>query len=103
MADKLPKSNSGLIKSVSGTDLGSDQQKHYDGDGDSEIVRERTILEREVIARHDAAEELIAGLDTDPTKVYIPSMLSDALFCGHLVTDMDSIAGVSAHSSSFGV
>ena len=70
------------------------------------MTRQSTKLEREVAARHDEAEKLISGLsdsEEDPTKVYIPSMLSGAIFCGHLVTDMDSIAGVSAHSCRFGV
>ncbi len=56
-----------------------------------------TQLEREVIARHDAAAALISHLAAssadDPSAVYMPSMLTGALFCGHLVTDMDSIAG----------
>ena len=45
--------------------------------GSPRLKREITTLEREVLARHDAAEKLIAGLadDLDPTKAYVPSML----------------------------
>ena len=43
------------------------------------------------------SQALIEGLievhNDDPTKVYVPSALNGAIFCGHLVTDMDSIAG----------
>ena len=57
-----------------------------------------TKLEREVLARKESADALIKDLKErsdadDPTQIYMPSMLKGALFCGHLVTDMDSIAG----------
>jgi manganese-dependent inorganic pyrophosphatase len=38
----------------------------------------------------------------DPTRVYFPSMLNGALFCGHLVTDMDSIAGAIGAADLYG-
>jgi hypothetical protein len=43
-----------------------------------DVVCEFTILQKEVMARHDAAEALITNLsvgEMDPTKVYMPSML----------------------------
>jgi hypothetical protein len=72
---------------------------------DPNVMCEFTTLEREVLARHDAAEALIVGLSNgehDPTKVYMPSMLEGALFCGHLVTDMDSIAGAIGAADLYG-
>jgi len=88
---------------VSNVDLGALEKKEYDGGG--QIQRERTKLEREVLARHDAAEALIEGLSKggmDASSVYMPSMLSGALFCGHLVTDMDSIAGAIGAADLYG-
>jgi len=35
-------------------------------------------------------------------KPYIPQTLSDAIFCGHLVTDLDSIAGAIGASELYG-
>ena len=89
----------GLTSSVSHVDLGALDKKQYGEDeGGQVLLRERTKLEHEVIARHDAAQELINHLSTqagsdDPASAYMPSVLKGALFCGHLVTDMDSIAG----------
>ena len=49
-----------VTRSVSQVDLGSLTQKEYDvTEGGVHLRRERTVLEREVIARHDAAEDLI--------------------------------------------
>jgi hypothetical protein len=99
-----------LLRSCSNVVLEGGESKVYDHDGlkDSEgvdVTRELTKLEREVLARHDAAEALIATLSKtaeDPTQTYMPSMLSDALFCGHLVTDMDSIAGALGAADLYG-
>ena len=83
----------GLLKSASSLNLGEkvyDEDAPRNQDGTS-TLREHTKLEREVLARHDAAEALIKTLSKtskDPTQSYMPSILSGALFCGHLVTDM---------------
>mmetsp|Transcript_32084 Transcript_32084/g.37717 ORF Transcript_32084/g.37717 Transcript_32084/m.37717 type:complete len:464 (-) Transcript_32084:213-1604(-) len=90
-----------LSKNLSDEDL-QDLERHASVD---DLECEFSVLEREVIARHDAAEALISGLstgDNDPTKVYMPSMLQGALFCGHLVTDMDSIAGAIGAADLYG-
>ena len=73
-------------------------------DKDSGLVQERTALEVEVAARHVAAESFIQNLPSsmNPAQVYFPSMLSGALFCGHLVTDMDSIAGAIGAADLYG-
>lgn len=99
-----------LIRSVSKVNLGAEETKVYDEDGlknseGADVTRERTKLEREVLARHDAAEALIKSLSQtaeNPTQTYMPSMLSGALFCGHLVTDMDSIAGAIGAADLYG-
>jgi hypothetical protein len=103
----LAKSVEVLSSSVSHVDLGSLATKEYNSDetGGPTLVRERTKLEREVLARHDAAQQLIdhlGGTGDDPASVYFPSMLRGALFCGHLVTDMDSIAGAIGAADLYG-
>jgi manganese-dependent inorganic pyrophosphatase len=59
-----------------------------------------------VTAKAEAAEALIASLrlesSDDPSAVYFPSLLKGALFCGHLVTDMDSIAGALGAADLYG-
>jgi hypothetical protein len=60
------------------------------------ISRKRTTIERESLKRKQAAQEYVNQLPPEITtsiKEYLPSQLSGALFCGHLVTDLDSIAG----------
>jgi manganese-dependent inorganic pyrophosphatase len=92
-----------MTRSVSQIDIGALAQKAYDTtDSGVHLSRERTMLEHEVIARHDAAEALIGQMRDDPTRVYFPSMLNGALFCGHLVTDMDSIAGAIGAADLYG-
>ena len=94
-----------IKRSVSSLNLGADEFKEYDHEGAPGIQRERTKLEREVIARHDEAEAFLNGLGGqagDPTKVYFPSVLESAIFCGHLVTDMDSIAGAIGAADLYG-
>ena len=94
-----------MQRSVSRVDLGAAEEKEYDHEGVPGLKRERTKLEHEVLARHDEAEAFIAGLGgsaQDPTKVYFPSVLEGAIFCGHLVTDMDSIAGAIGAADLYG-
>lgn len=92
-----------LSKSLSDEDFVELERKA--SSDDPNLLIEFSVLEREVLARHDAAENLIVGLSNgehDPTKVYMPSMLEGALFCGHLVTDMDSIAGAIGAAHLYG-
>lgn len=75
----------------------SEEKEYTKTDDDITIVRKRTVIEKEFNKRKDAAHEFITHLpaETDLPEVdhYIPELLSDAIFCGHLVTDLDSIAG----------
>lgn len=63
------------------------------------IYRKKTVVEAESCKRRDEAHEYVerlphhASAPLKRVKKYMPQLLSGAIFCGHLVTDMDSIAG----------
>jgi len=68
--------------------------KQYDGG----VLRKRTQVEADVLAREKAAHELADALpeesSTIPTiNLFLPEALKDAVFVGHLVTDLDSVGG----------
>jgi inorganic pyrophosphatase/exopolyphosphatase len=73
------------------------EEKHYtETDEGIKIVRQRTTVEKEFYKRKAAAQSFITQLPKEPlphVDAYIPPCLSGAIFCGHLVTDLDSIAG----------
>lgn len=66
---------------------------------DNGVSRKRTTVEKEVAKHHKAAHELVTTqLPEEASNLYsidpyIPQALAGAIFCGHLVTDLDSIAG----------
>jgi len=69
------------------------------------ISRKRSEVEKAVLQRLEAAKEFTSHLPPQelPTvNAYIPPMLEDAIFCGHLVTDLDSIAGSLGAAELFG-
>jgi inorganic pyrophosphatase/exopolyphosphatase len=92
-----------LMRGSSSFDLQS--KTYYENQGeDGSLVRNRTTIEEETMKRQDAAEKLVDGMD-DPlfnVSSYIPPLLEDAIFCGHLVTDMDSIAGAIGAADLYG-
>jgi manganese-dependent inorganic pyrophosphatase len=59
------------------------------------VSRKRTTVEKEYSKRKMAAHGYVSHLDTELPEVdfYVPQALGGAIFCGHLVTDLDSIAG----------
>ena len=60
------------------------------------VTRKRTPLEQEVNQRIENARAFVSTLPGDAlgaADAYLPGTLSNAIFCGHLVTDLDSIAG----------
>lgn len=64
----------------------------------SHITRKKSVIDREVRARSNIAHHINDLLPAESTSLpeleaYLPSILSSAIFCGHLVTDLDSIAG----------
>eukprot|EP00595_Chromulina_sp_UTEXLB2642_P000137 CAMPEP_0196762348 /NCGR_PEP_ID=MMETSP1095-20130614/1755_1 /TAXON_ID=96789 ORGANISM="Chromulina nebulosa, Strain UTEXLB2642" /NCGR_SAMPLE_ID=MMETSP1095 /ASSEMBLY_ACC=CAM_ASM_000446 /LENGTH=393 /DNA_ID=CAMNT_0042113015 /DNA_START=55 /DNA_END=1236 /DNA_ORIENTATION=+ len=66
-------------------------------DIDISVTRKRTTVERELDKRKTSVHEFVSHLPKEDSlpdvSPYIPQTLSDAIFCGHLVTDLDSIAG----------
>lgn len=79
------------------------------------INRRHTTLERQILSRLGLAERLLedvpevsdedeAGKTTalPDVKVFIPHMIQNAVFCGHVVTDLDSVAGAIGAASLYG-
>ena len=80
-----------------------DHEKKYDGD----IVRKRTEVEEQVISHEADAELIVEQLPKDSSAVpkvelYMPEILKDIVFCGHLVTDLDSIGGAIGAAALYG-
>ena len=84
-----------------------EEEKQYTSVGEGvQIFRKKTDIERETLKRKDVAHEFVSKLPTvaelPSVKAYIPQSLGDALFCGHLVTDLDSIAGAIGAAEMYG-
>lgn len=83
------------------------EEKQYSVDSDGlKISRKRTTVEKESSLRREAAHEAVSHLppesDLPQLKEYWPHALSGAVFCGHLVTDLDSIAGAIGAAELYG-
>ena len=83
------------------------EEKQYVGADDGvQISRKRTTIEREASKRKEAAAEAVSHLPAEfelpVCKPYWPNALADAIFCGHLVTDLDSIAGAIGAAELYG-
>jgi len=71
-------------------------------------VRQKTsFIEEEVNKRKPAIQQIVHMFQDQekslPTvSAYIPHVLCDAIFCGHLVTDLDSIAGAIGAAELYG-
>ena len=68
-------------------------------------VRKRTQVEKAVLEKEHDAEMIVDALpkdsDTLPSvELFLPEMLKGAIFVGHLVTDMDSVAGAIGAAAS---
>ena len=65
-----------------------------------------SVVEKEVKARSRVVSHIIDMMPENNTlplvTAYIPFMLNDAIFCGHLVTDLDSIAGAIGAAELYG-
>eukprot|EP00569_Conticribra_weissflogii_P007499 CAMPEP_0171344890 /NCGR_PEP_ID=MMETSP0878-20121228/20397_1 /TAXON_ID=67004 /ORGANISM="Thalassiosira weissflogii, Strain CCMP1336" /LENGTH=487 /DNA_ID=CAMNT_0011848183 /DNA_START=87 /DNA_END=1550 /DNA_ORIENTATION=- len=77
--------------------------KQYDGG----IVRKRTDIENYVLERESAAHEIAEALPKEITSIpkidlFIPEALKDAIFVGHLVTDLDSVGGAIGAAALYG-
>lgn len=70
------------------------------------MTRKRTTVEREIEKHKGAAHEVVLTQFPEsnlPEAVpYIPQALAGAIFCGHLVTDLDSIAGAIGAAELYG-
>jgi manganese-dependent inorganic pyrophosphatase len=66
-----------------------------------QISRKKTAIERESVKHKEEATEYISHLEVAVPE-FIPNALSGAIFCGHLVTDMDSIAGAIGAAELYG-
>jgi inorganic pyrophosphatase/exopolyphosphatase len=83
--------------------------KVYDGD----IVRRRTVIEEQVLAQEEKAEHIVGALPEEASQqsqsslmqsvnLFLPEMLHGSLFVGHLVTDLDSVAGAIGAAALYG-
>lgn len=80
-------------------------KKHTDevNFSDVHVSRELTTVETEIEKHASQAHEVVDHLPKNVTvSTYVPSTLKDALFCGHLVTDLDSIAGAIGAAELYG-
>jgi hypothetical protein len=69
-----------------------------DGIADKDATMRLSTAETEVKKRERTVKSVLANLRPEHEELpsvtsYIPHILGDAIFCGHLVTDLDSIAG----------
>jgi len=65
------------------------------------IIRRQTVIEQAVLARESTAHELAETLVLPKVGMFLPKELKDAVFVGHLVTDLDSVAGAIGAASLF--
>jgi hypothetical protein len=87
--------------------MSPDEDKHYTEVDGVSIYRKKTVVEAESSKWKDEAHELVEQLPLESSmraraKKYMPHQLSRAIFCGHLVTDMDSIAGAIGAAELYG-
>lgn len=74
------------------------------------IVRKRTEVEKQVLSHEQQADEIVHSLPAEelvPTAVphidlFLPDVLKNAIFVGHLVTDLDSVAGAIGAAALYG-
>ena len=114
-ADEAPKLSSQRARSGSQDagagaalrlDDGHGGKQYTDSDGVT-VVRKRTTIENEMIAHREAAANIVASVPEESAalpdiQLYLPTTLKDAIFCGHLVTDLDSVAGAIGAAELYG-
>ena len=79
------------------------------------IVRRRTEVEKQVLSHEKQADEIVHSLpsleeqEAEATKphvphidLFLPDVLKNAIFVGHLVTDLDSVAGAIGAAALYG-
>lgn len=75
---------------------------HYDDERG--VIRRQTVIEQAVIARLSQAQAVAEALGPSIPKVdmFLPEALKDSVFVGHLVTDLDSVAGAIGAANLYG-
>lgn len=88
---------------ISSFDLSSIEKDYTDTDGTT-LTRQPTQPEIDVAKRRASAHALASTLHekTFDVDTYLPPFLQGAIFVGHLVTDMDSIAGAIGAAELYG-
>ncbi|KAL7510572.1 hypothetical protein ACHAXN_010364 [Cyclotella atomus] len=91
---------------------GPNATKRYEDSSDtsgttSAVYRHRTNVENVVLSREEAAHKIAESLPKEESSVpqvdlFLPEALKDAIFVGHLVTDLDSVAGAIGAASLYG-
>eukprot|EP00956_Cyclotella_meneghiniana_P004200 scaffold5163_cov49-Cyclotella_meneghiniana.AAC.1 len=93
---------------------GPNATKRYDdanADGNAKdedaVYRHRTNVETVVLDRERAAHEIAESLpktesDVPRVDLFLPEALKDAVFVGHLVTDLDSVSGAIGAAALYG-
>jgi manganese-dependent inorganic pyrophosphatase len=80
--------------------------KKYDESGT--IVRKQTEVEKQVIEHEAQADEIVHALPKDDYRalpivdLFLPDVLKNAVFVGHIVTDLDSVAGAIGAAALYG-
>lgn len=87
---------------------GEQSFKKYNQGADGDVIaRKPTHIEEEVLKQVGTAERIVDVLPKDDTSVpevdlFLPELLKDATFVGHLVTDLDSVAGAIGAAALYG-
>jgi inorganic pyrophosphatase/exopolyphosphatase len=86
---------------------GPNSTKQYENTDGSTVYRHRTKVETVVLDREEAAHQIAQSLPQEETVVprvdlFLPEALKDAIFVGHLVTDLDSVAGAIGAAALYG-
>lgn len=87
---------------------GDQTLKKYNEGADGDVIaRKRTHIEEEVLKQVENAEQIVDALPKDEKEVpkvdlFLPELLKDATFVGHLVTDLDSVAGAIGAAALYG-
>ena len=75
----------------------------YDGG----LVRNMNEVEKQVVTKEQTVSKIVGSLPKDASEIpqvelYLPDVLKGAYFVGHLVTDLDSVAGAIGAAALYG-
>jgi len=79
---------------------GEDGKKYSD-----DIVRHRTEVEKQVLGHEKQADDIVHALEEKAlpdVDLFLPDVLKNSIFVGHLVTDLDSVAGAIGAACLYG-